>query len=255
MKKYWEERDGWRLRAQLDPKWTGTNIAMAFGLLWRNGGLEDHATMLRLCSDKRWEHSRHNFVVCKACTGEFRGLRHPLLQCCNLQLAIVRKLWRSECYAHADKQSSAGSKAMMMEILHHAFNSKGGEHACMGAFTPEWVNNFNDGRVKSQVELRAAMKMLRILASGARSVMREYARLKEVAEGDARELRQLSINAFVRVGTPKVKIKPKARLNNHHANSPADSAWGRGDESALCKLSWVPQVRSELDPEAVSFIL
>ena len=59
MKKYWEERDGWRAKDELEPKWAGTNIDMAFGLLRRNGGLEDHATMLRLTSDKLWDHSRH----------------------------------------------------------------------------------------------------------------------------------------------------------------------------------------------------
>ena len=70
MEKYWEERDGWRLKDGLEPKWAGTNVSMAFGLLWRNGGLEDHATMLRLSADKRWAYSRHNLVVCKACTGQ-----------------------------------------------------------------------------------------------------------------------------------------------------------------------------------------
>jgi hypothetical protein len=150
MKKYWEERDGWRAKDELEPKWAGTNIDMAFGLLCRNGGLEDHATMLRLTSDKRWDHSRHNLVVCKACTGEFRGLRHPLLQCCNLQLGAARKNWKSECYKHADKQGSVGIKAILLEILHHAFNTKGGEHACLGAFLPSWVSNFDDGRIRSQ---------------------------------------------------------------------------------------------------------
>jgi hypothetical protein len=194
--------------------------------------------------------------VCKACTGEFRGLRHPLLQFCNLQLGIARKNWKSECYAHADKQSNAGSKAVMLEVLHHAFNSKGGQHACLGAFIPSWVSNFNDGRIKSQLELRAVKKMLRIIASGARLVMREYARLKEVAEGDARELRQLSINSFMKVGklAPKTKVNPKARLVSSHVNSPADSAWGMGDGTADCKLRWVLQVASRLDPEATSFM-
>ena len=142
----------------------------------------------------------------------------------------------------------------MLEILHHAFNSKGGEHACLGAFIPSWVNNFNDGRIKTKAELGAVKKMLRILASGARIVMREYARLKEVAEGDARELRQLSINAFIKGGKPLPKTKPKARLVSCHGNSPADSAWGMGDGKANCRLQWVPQVASRLDPEAITFI-
>jgi hypothetical protein len=253
MKKYWEERDDWRTKEDLEPKWAGTNISMAFGLLWRNGGLEDHATMLRLCSDKRWEYSRHNLIVCKACTGEFRGLRHPLLQCCNLQLGVTRKLWKSECYAYAGKQNRADIKATLLEILHHAFSTKGGEHACLGAFVPSWVRNFDDGVMRTEVELRAAKKMLRVLASGARLVMREFARIREVAEGDARELRQLSINAFVAGGKAKSKVAKKGSRISACTNSPPDSAWGSGNGMANCRLSWVPQIGSSLDPEAASF--
>jgi hypothetical protein len=141
----------------------------------------------------------------------------------------------------------------LLEILHHAFNTKGGEHACLGAFIPSWVSNFDDGRVRSQVELRAAKKMLKVLASGARLVMREFARLKEVAEGDARELRQLSINAFIKEGKTISKVRPKALRIYSHANAPSDSAWGSGSRSASCKLHWVPTVASVLDPEVDAF--
>jgi hypothetical protein len=170
-------------------------------------------------------------------------------------LGISRRHWKSECYAHVDKQSNVGTKAILLEILHHAFNSSGGEHACLGAFIPSWVKNFNDDRTKTQNELRAAKKLLRILASGARLVMREYARLKEVAEGDARELRQLSINAFVKVNKIKPKSKPVTRTVNTLVNSPDDTAWGAGDKTATCKLRWVPRVVSRLDPEATTFML
>jgi hypothetical protein len=142
----------------------------------------------------------------------------------------------------------------LLEVLHHAFNTKGGEHACLGAFIPYWVSNVSDGRLKTQVELRSVKKMLRVLSSGARLVMREYARLKEVAEGDARELRQLSINSFVKVGQTAPKAKPKIRVCDTHANAPPDSVWGIGDSSANCKLRWIPRVASRLDPEATSFI-
>jgi len=90
--RYWKERDSWRAKDDLPAKWAGTNIALAFSLLKRNGGLEDHSTMLRLAAGKRWDHSRHRGNVCKACQGEFSGLRHPLLQCGNLALGEARKL-------------------------------------------------------------------------------------------------------------------------------------------------------------------
>ena len=75
---------------------------MAFDLLKRNGSLEDHATMMRLAAGTRWEFSRHNKIVCKACLGDFRGLRHPLLQCNNLQMLKSRKLWIDNCKAYID---------------------------------------------------------------------------------------------------------------------------------------------------------
>ena len=113
--------------------------------------------------------------------------------------------------------------------------------------------NFNDGRVRSQNELRAAKKMLRILVSGARLVMREYARLKEVAEGDARELRQLSINTFVENGEIK-RAKKIVKSVAVHSNSPPDSVWGVGRKAADCKLNWDLAIGSTLDPLASSFL-
>ncbi len=59
METYWKERDDWRAKETLPRKWTGTNIALAFSLLKRNGGLKDHSTMLRLAARKRWDCSRH----------------------------------------------------------------------------------------------------------------------------------------------------------------------------------------------------
>jgi hypothetical protein len=52
IEKYWIERDRWRLKDGLEPKWEGANISHAFDLLTRNGGLEDHCTMLRLAAGK-----------------------------------------------------------------------------------------------------------------------------------------------------------------------------------------------------------
>jgi hypothetical protein len=48
MELYWKEREEWRKLDNLAPMWEGTNMAMSFDQLKRNGGLEDHATMLRL---------------------------------------------------------------------------------------------------------------------------------------------------------------------------------------------------------------
>ena len=53
MIEYWKIRDEWRIKDGLLPKWTGTNMALAFSLLKRNGSLEDHATMQRLAAGKR----------------------------------------------------------------------------------------------------------------------------------------------------------------------------------------------------------
>ena len=57
MQKYWKLRDEYRINGGLSPKWEGTNIATAFSLLKRNGGIEDLATMLRFASGKRWDYS------------------------------------------------------------------------------------------------------------------------------------------------------------------------------------------------------
>ncbi len=69
MELYWVERDDWRSKDSLPRIWTGTNMALAFTLLKRNGGLEDHATMIRLAAGKRHEYQRYNIVLCKACKG------------------------------------------------------------------------------------------------------------------------------------------------------------------------------------------
>ncbi len=47
--------------------------------------------------------------------------------------------------------------------------------------------------VKTAQDLSAVKRLLRVIACGARLVMREFARLKEVSEGDAKETSQLSI--------------------------------------------------------------
>jgi hypothetical protein len=244
MQKYWEERDSWQAKDKLPPKWTGTNIGMAFQLLWRNGGLEDHATMQRLCADKRWEHSRHHLVVCKACTGDFRGLIHPLLKCGNLQLCLARTHWKEDCYTFVNKHKNIALRSTLLEILHHAFNSPGGEHACLGAFLPSWAKHLDDGKVISATDLRTVKKFLKVLVSGARIVMREYARIKEVAEGDAKELRQLSMVEFTKAVGPR-PLKPKTTVSQSIAetNLPPDDIWALAnddEDSSTHRASWTP---------------
>ncbi len=90
--------------------------------------------MLRLTAGKRWEYSRTNEIVCIACSGEFRGLRHPLLLCNNIELMEARRRWKEECYKHVNKKGPATLRPKMLEVLHACFKVEGGEYACMGNF-------------------------------------------------------------------------------------------------------------------------
>ena len=141
MSTYWKERDGWREMDGLDQKWTGTNMAMALSLLRRNGGYEDCATMLRLSAGKRWEFSRHNLVMCKACNDDMRGLRHPLLKCNHLRLGLAREEWKKSCYKFISKAKPERLRPIMMEIFSNMLSKEDGEFACMGTFTPGWVSH------------------------------------------------------------------------------------------------------------------
>ena len=221
-------------------------MAMAFDLLKRNGSLEDHATMLRLAAGKRWEFSRHNKIVCKACQGDFRGLRHPLLKCNNLHMIKSRKLWIDNCRAYIEVAKPDHLRHRMLDILYEAVHSEGGEFACLGTFSPKWVAKLRGDTTMSLTDLRAIKRFLRVIASGGRLVMREYARIKEVSEGEARELRQLSIAQFA-VSCPKAQKvrKPtsgKADLNN----APVHSIWGASDRSSECRLEWRGRIQSSL---------
>ena len=242
----WKERDGWRTLDGLDPKWEGTNISMAFSLLKRNGSLEDHATMQRLAAGKRWEHSRHNHILCKACLGDFRGQRHPLLLCNNLAMIKARKTWLDNCRAFIAIVKPEKLRPKMLEILHHATKSEGGEFACLGTFIPGWVSHLEDAQILSQYEIRAIKKFLRVLASGARLVMREFARIKEVSEGSARELRQLSIAQFTEAEpiTPRI---PKAQVGKpFRTNAPPDNVWGSSKRVHEIKLKWTLRIQQAL---------
>ncbi len=97
----------------------------------------------------------------------------------------------------------------------------------MVTFIPEWVGKIDDAVTMPAHDLNAIKKLLRVIAGGARLVMREYARLKEVSEGDPRkgskELRQLSINQFAKpTSVPKQRKVPVLFCSS---NSPPDSIW------------------------------
>ena len=251
MERYWIERDEWRAKDDLLPKWEGANLSLAFDLLRRNGGLEDHSTMLRLASGKRWDYSRHNDITCKACNEDFRGLRHPLLQCGNLKPQRKRKEWKDECYEYVARSKPEKLRPKMLAILHACFNTEGGEFACMGNFTKAWVDTLGEDRAISDSEARLFKRLLRVVVFGARGVMREFARVREVATGDAKELRQLSMVQFTKELKPKVMLK-KNCSPAEEGNSPPGKSWdGSGDRSS-CKLRWVAPL-SELNASAVPF--
>ncbi len=139
----------------------------------------------------------------------------------------ARNLWENNCYEHVKGSKPARLRGKFLEILHHVWSSDGGEFAALGAFIPGWVGKVDDGAIMPAQDLNSIKKLLRVIAGGARLVMREYARLKEVSEGDPRkgskELRQISINQFAKpITAPKPK---KATTSFSTSNSPPDSVW------------------------------
>ncbi len=223
MDRYWIERDGWRAKSLLDPKWEGTNMALAFNMLMRNGGFEDHATMVRLSAGKKWDYQRYNIVPCKACQGDFRGPSHPLLRCSNLTMTVARNLWVSNCKEHIARAKPARLRIKLLEIMHHVLTSEGGEFAAVGTFLPGWVKKIEEPTVMSPCDLMVIKKFLRVVAGGARLVMREYSRIKEVSEGDARELRQLSMGQFL--GQEAIVKQRKPAVAWKASNAPSDTVW------------------------------
>ena len=116
------------------------------------------------------------------------------------------KLWMDNCRSHVMSVNPARLRRLFSEILHHVWTSGEGDFAAVGTFIPGWVRKVDDGVVMSAQDLSEVKKLLRVIACGARLVMREFARLKEVSEGDAKETRQLSIVQFV-----NDRYVPKAR--------------------------------------------
>ena len=127
----------------------------------------------------------------------------------------------------------------MLEYLHHATKSEGGEFACVGTFMPRWVQHLKEDRILTAYELRALKRFMRVVAVGSRLVMREYARIREVAEGDARPLRQLSIAQFVE-GSTTMSDTRKTREPKRPTlvAGPPVTIWAGGDEAECKKLRW-----------------
>jgi hypothetical protein len=181
--------------------------------------------MSRLAAGKRHEYQRYNVILCKACNGNFRGFSHPLRKCSNIQMVEARKLWVDSCRSYVLSAKPVRLHRLFSEILHHVWSSSEGEFAAVGTFTPGWVKRVDDGIDMSAQDLNAVKRLLRVVACGARLVMREYARLKTVSEGDAKETRQLSMTQFVSDRhVPKDREKKCAPVGK---NAPPDTIWLR----------------------------
>ena len=78
--------------------------------------------------------------------------------------------------------------------------------------------------------------------------MREYARLKEVQEGDARELRQLSITSFL--SKAPVEIAPRLTEKNLaiRQQPPPDTIWEYDPLDLIRKATWAGDLDAEVDP-------
>ena len=123
----------------------------------------------------------------------------------------------------------------MLEIFSNMVSKEDGEFACMGTVTPGWVSHLGELKLPD-LDLRAIKRFLRHAVFGARGLMREYARIREVAEGDARPLRQTSIMQYVVEDVP-IEEKPKAKkaatvIESGYSPpidiwSPSVGGWGR----------------------------
>ena len=69
---------------------------------------------------------------------------------------------------------------------------------------------------------------------------------KEVSEGEARELRQLSIVQFVDTNTRAAKDRRKLPGKADPNNAPVDTIWGAFDRSSECRLEWRGRIQCAL---------
>ncbi len=133
-------------------------------------------------------------------------------------------LWKKNVYSHIAKAKPERLRAKMLEIVSYIFSNPMGEYAAMGTFTPGWAARLEDGKSIHASDLRIIKRLLRVVSTGARLVMREFARIKEVSEGDARPLRQLSIVQFT-VTEPDVLRAQRPAIPQRGGNAPPDDVW------------------------------
>jgi len=148
---------------------------------------------------------------------------------------LAREEWKKSCYKFISKAKPVRLRPVMTEIFSNMLSKDDGEFACMGTFTPGWVSHLGELRIPDQ-DLRGVKKFLRHAVFGARCLMREYARIREVSEGDARPLRQTSIMQYVVEEVPADKLikgKKSAPVLEKGSSPPIDiwassaGGWGR----------------------------
>ena len=86
-------------------------------------------------------------------------------------------------------------RAPLEEMWKHMENSKDGEYACCGVFTPTFLNGLTRGdKDIDKNEKAAIMKVLKVIGTGTRELLRAHAEADQV--GNAIHLNQTSITSF-----------------------------------------------------------
>jgi hypothetical protein len=112
----------------------------------------------------------------------------------------ARNKWRKSIEGSINKAPKK-LKQLMEEYVAEVFHGHGGEYAAVGTYIKPWVNKLNNKRYEFLAgELKHMKKIMRTVAWGARTVMREYARLKDSKEKVANvNLRQTGINEHMEI--------------------------------------------------------
>ena len=86
-------------------------------------------------------------------------------------------------------------RAPLEELWKHMENSKDGEYACCGVFTPTFLNGLTTGDQDIDKNEKAAiLKVLKVIGTGTREILRAHAEADQV--GNAIHLNQTSITSF-----------------------------------------------------------
>ena len=107
----------------------------------------------------------------------------------------ARKIWRKNI-EDGIKRAPKKLRQLMEEYVEEVFHGHGGEYAAVGTYIKPWVNKlYNHSYEFIAGELKHMKKIMRVVAWGARTVMREYARLRDSEDKvDNANLRQTGIN-------------------------------------------------------------